>query len=157
MLEWGGQVMSQEPCPNILCGFICLNVWWHPAGIRHVPVRSCQRRVRNALPERNCPNTSPSAVSPLSCQDQITSHGFIYFFHHAPDHHPAPALSCVSLRCPKTKKALGKLLREPSGGRKERLQENTSHSSLIISFSCRQEAPAIRLPIRRYGWRKCFR
>lgn len=92
----GGQVMSQEPCPNISCRYICLNVWWHPAGIRHVPARSCQRRARNALPEHNCPNTSPSAVSPHSCQGEITSHGFIYLFYHAPDQRLASALSCVS-------------------------------------------------------------
>lgn len=62
------------------CVYICLNVWWHPAGIRPVPACSCQRRARNALPQHNCPNTSPSAVSPLSCQDEITSRGFIFLF-----------------------------------------------------------------------------
>lgn len=125
--------MSPEPCPNILRVYICLNVWWHPAGIRPVPVCSCQRRARNALPERNCPNTSPSAVSPLSCQDEITSHGFIYLFYRAPDRHLTLALSCASspppFFCPKTRKVLGELLWEPSkggrGGSKKGLEENT--------------------------------
>lgn len=78
------------------CVYICLNVWWHPAGIRPVPACSCQRRARNALPQHNCPNTSPSAVSPLSCQDEITSRGFIFLFHRAPDRHLTSALSRVS-------------------------------------------------------------
>lgn len=142
--------MSPEPCPNILCLYICLNVWWHPAGIRPVPVCSCQRRARNALPERNCPNTSPSAVSPFSCQNEITSHGFIYLFYRTLDHHLASALSCMSPRCPKTRKVLGKLLWEPSkaeqGGRKVGLEEKI-YELLFNHLIFLLEVPMVHLPI----------
>lgn len=141
------------------CVYICLNVWWHPAGIRPVPACSCQRRARNALPQHNCLNTSPSAVSPLSCQDEITSRGFIYLFHRAPDRHLTSALSRVSPpphptppSLPYNEKSawqttLGTFKRRTRRKHKKGWKKTPTHSSLITSFFCLQEAPAIHLPI----------
>lgn len=147
--------MSPEPYPNILRLYICSNVWWHPAGIQPVPVCWCRCRARNAQPQRNCPNTSPSAVSPLSCRDEITSHGFIYLSYRAPDRHLASVLSCASPPHPHPPAALklgkcsanysGNLHKEDEEEGKKGWTKSPTYSSLITSFFCLQEAPAIHL------------
>lgn len=92
----------------------------------------------------------PVSCLAFSCQNEITSHGLIYLFYRTLDHHLASALSCMSPRCPKTRKVLGKLLWEPSkaeqGGRKVGLEEKT-YELLFNHLIFLLEVPMVHLPI----------
>lgn len=82
---WGGNGWVKIPAQYLVSVYLFKSVVASKGTTAHVCAGACWERVRNALPEHNCLNTSPSAVSPLPSRRNNLA--WICFYHHTPRYH----------------------------------------------------------------------
>lgn len=136
---WGGNGWVKIPAQYLVSVYLFKSVVASKGTTAHVCAGVCWERVRNALPEHNCLNTSPSAVSPLPSRGNNLA--WILFFHHTPRYHltlpRGRAWECPSVASLLDWKSACRCTNKPVWEPKEmveRLEENTSLISLFFFF-----------------------